>query len=249
MITPASVFYPTKSAGGFNAGGSIYLEKTSQIYTSTVSTGTLSMWVQPTTVDGDILSGGNSGGSGVDTFIVSRQSSKFFIEFVGPGGEIFVFQTSNTYTNNNWYQILASWNTNFTTGNKLSHLYINDISDKTVSTDTGGAFSTVYNNADLWDIGLDQFIGTGGPYVGNLSEVYFCPGTYLDLSILANRRKFISATKRPIFLGTNGSVPTTAQPALYLKGQGTGFNINSGAGGNFTTTGTLTIPTTTPSAP
>lgn len=47
----------------------------------------------------------------------------------------------------------------------------------------------------------------------------------------------------PIYLGGSGEIPTGSSPVFYLRGSGSGFNVNAGTGGNFTTTGTLTAPT------
>lgn len=83
----------------------------------------------------------------------------------------------------------------------------------------------------------------------SIAEYWLLTNISMDVAVLSNIRKFMTATRRPAFLGMDGSLPTGAQPEIYLKGSGNGFNVNSGTLGNFTTTGTLTTPTTTPSSP
>lgn len=72
-----------------------------------------------------------------------------------------------------------------------------------------------------------------------------------NITVKANRRKFISANGKPVFLGTDGSKPTGTPPIVFLSQQRNDtpntFNINRGTGGDFTITGTLTESTTSPS--
>lgn len=146
-----------------------------------------------------------------------------------------------------WKHFLISINMNFSSGNRLYNMYIDGVNDSpSLGSDSGPAFNAIDNPTGM-EVGGDAYFGTN--YIdGCLAEFYVAPG-YTDFSVLANRRKFLSATKRPVFLGSDGSLPSGSQPLIYLKGSGTGFNVNSGSLGNFTTTGTLTVPTSTPSAP
>jgi len=67
------------------------------------------------------------------------------------------------------------------------------------------------------------------------------------LSIEANRRKFIDAIGKPVFLGSDGSLPTGVAPAMFFSGDSTAFATNRGTGGPFTLTGSLTNASTSPS--
>ena len=98
-----------------------------------------------------------------------------------------------------------------------------------------------------WTIGAQD--SAAGKASMEISEFYLTTNVYPDLALKSVQRKFISAHRRPVFLGSTGAKPTGTQAEIYLKGSGTGFNINSGSGGDFTTTGALTAPTTTPSIP
>lgn len=51
---------------------------------------------------------------------------------------------------------------------------------------------------------------------GSMSEYFFAPNEFIDLSIEANRLKFRTAGGLPEDLGADGSTPLGAQPAVYL---------------------------------
>jgi len=155
-------------------------------------------------------------------------------------------RTSLTYANSGtWYHLLASWNTNFAAGAKLRHIYINDVSDVGTVVDSDAAFNVDYTQTN-WSVGAST--AGASKFDGCMSEVFFAPGQYLNFSIQANRRLFISATGKPVSLGATGSLPTGTAPLVYLKGDSTAFNVNSGTGGNFTLTGSLTAASTSPSS-
>lgn len=154
--------------------------------------------------------------------------------------------TVNTYTNGPaWLHILSSWD--LATGG-ASGLYINDVSDISVPTFINTTIDYAMASPE-WAIGA-QTTGTS-KLNGCLAEVYFNPTTYLDLSVQANRRLFITNDGKPVPLGSDGSVPTGAAPAIYHhldKGETpANFALNRGAGGNFTITGALTTGSTSPS--
>ena len=112
------------------------------------------------------------------------------------------FKTVNTYiTGSSWLHFLASWDTNFTAGNKLHHLYINDVSDKQIAVDSAAAGTIDYTLGN-WAVG--NSVGGGNIFNGCLAEIYFAPNQYLDFSVEANRRKFISSALKPVDLGADG---------------------------------------------
>lgn len=208
------------------------------------TTGILSCWIR--------LDGGDAADqflladSNVDGYVNRNSANKFRIGLTGVGGSpTFIFDTTSTYTASaTWLHILASWNTNFIAGNKLSHLYVNDVSNKTVASDSGGAFTVDYTKAD-WGIGGQ--VGGSGKFNGCMTEFYFAPGQFLDFSNSTNRRKFISAIGKPVDLGVDGSTPTGSAPIIYLNNPAATFGTNKGTGGNFTITGTLDPASTSPS--
>lgn len=150
--------------------------------------------------------------------------------------------TTTTYTAGSaWRHLLVSWNLATST----FHLYVDDVD----VLDTG-TLSLVDDNIDhtlgeAWSIGATN---TGGVKLnGEMAEFYFNIAEYLDLSVEANRRRFISGTKKPADLGPQGRTPTGNQPIIYLKGPASSFATNLGYGGNLTVSGALTDATTSPS--
>jgi len=154
-------------------------------------------------------------------------------------------RSTNSYSSpSGWHHILASWNTNALPASRLYSLYIDDADEANVNQNSGPAFLNNYPANGNFYVGSN----TGGNELmdGCISELYFAPGQYLDFSVEANRRKFITAEGTPQSLGTNGQDPTGTIPAIYLKGSSTNYGVNSGSGGNFTATGTFSDCATAP---
>ena len=160
---------------------------------------------------------------------------------------LLAFNSSAITAGATWVHVLASWDTGFSSGNKLHHLYITNTSDKVVSVDSANG-ANVNLGATNWGVGAR----TGGTLKlnGCLAEIYFAPGQYLDFSTSANRAKFISGGK-PVNLGGDGSLPTGTAPIAYfriLNGQGVNvIQTNRGTGGGMEITGTLEIASSSPS--
>jgi len=114
-------------------------------------------------------------------------------------------------------------------------LYRDDLSDL--------ATVTTYTNANIdltladWAVGADP--GGGNKLDADLADLWFNPGTYLDLSVTGNRRLFIDAAGRPVDLGANGATPTGSAPEVFLAGALPGWIENKGTGGGFTEQGAL----------
>lgn len=155
------------------------------------------------------------------------------------------FDTISTFSpGTTWYNILASWNLAVAGSGRL---YINDVSNRvdTVYTDA----TIAYSNTTNWRFGAS--ISAGNILNACLAEFYFATGQYLDFSITTNRRKFISASGKPVHLGSDGSLPTGTAPLVYqhlaAAEAPANFALNRATGGNFTITGTLTTGSTSPS--
>lgn len=194
------------------------------------------------------------GGDGATIFLLN---SNGFSQFYRANTNVFIFQlvnaalsfvldlrTSATYlAGATWLHILASWDL-ATPG--ASHLYVNDVSDKNVVTFTNDTID--YTDTNWW---ISLFNGSGNRFNGALAEFYFAPGQYLDFSLASNRRKFISASGKPVHLGATGSLPTGTAPIIYQHlddGEAVAnFATNRGTGGNFTITGTLDAASSSPS--
>ena len=161
-----------------------------------------------------------------------------------------------------WHHVLYSSITNVGGVLGAYKLYIDDV-DATPTLFVGDGFVTqsnevVYKGDDPTTIAtvnaLNFFIGGdsfGDNFEGDFADMWFAPGVDLfsgGLDIpLATRRKFISASGKPVDLGSDGSAPTGSPPAIFLSGDASEFATNKGIGGAFTVTGTLTDASTSPS--
>lgn len=173
--------------------------------------------------------------------------------------DLWTFQAEDTGFNNvfistdagprstaTWYHVLSSWNG--ATG--AAYTYINDVAV------SGGTVSSFNANANLaainsWAVGVDPSNVANTKWDGGIAELYWAPGQPLDLSLSSNRRLFISATGKPVNLGTTGSVPTGSAPQVYLHlddgESAANFATNRTGNGNFTVTGALTTYASSPS--
>jgi hypothetical protein len=114
-------------------------------------------------------------------------------------------------------------------------IYINGLLDST--TWTTYTNSAIELSAPNQRIGIDA--GTTGKLDGKLSEFYFTT-TYIDFSQEANRLLFRDAFGNPTDLPSlieSGAVPN---PAVYMRFDPANQGLNSGTGGNFTKSGTIT---------
>jgi hypothetical protein len=141
-----------------------------------------------------------------------------------------------------WVNLLASFDLAATVG----HLYINDANDL-----EGGATLT-NDNIDFTE-GNFSVGGTeaGGSKCSMDCADFWFNNTYLDLSVEANRRKFIDSSGDPVDLATDGSGPTGSSPLIWLSKRSgeaaADFASNNGGGGGFTVNGTLTDGSSSPS--
>lgn len=210
--------------------------------------GTFSCWVR--------LDGGNAAHMKIlqfdkettlfNTLDISRNASNKFEVYARDDAETNVLRcvSTSTYTSGaTWLHLLISW--------RLAssfHMYVNDVED--------GSAPSVYTDATIdytvpkYLVGVSNYDAPTNKLNGCLAELFFHTA-YLDISSESNRRKFISATGKPVNLGADGSTPFGVQPALYLSaadgGAATDFATNLGSGGSFTITGSLDIGSTSPS--
>jgi len=176
---------------------------------------------------------------------VSRASSnKFTFSFYSTGAsQIVYFSSSSTYVlAGGWLHVLASFKTTVSTA---AHLYINDSDEYAATTLTAGTLDLTHSD---WTIGKH---GAAAPIIhADIADFYFAE-EYLDISSVANRRKFIDAAGKPVNLGADGSTPTGTQPITYhhmdVGGTPANFGINLGSGGGMTVNGAFTAGTDNPS--
>lgn len=205
--------------------------------------GTLSAWIRLDEGNGTAMRIVDNTGSG---FIFVRRSDDIFgVQAENAAGTtILLLLSATTYTAAaTWLHVLASWDLASATG----HLYINDVSDLAASpTLTDDTID--YTKAE-WSVGAD--VAGGNQLGGCIAELYLAQGQYLDLSIVSNRRKFISASGKPVFLGTDGSQPTGTAAIVYQHlddGEAVAnFATNAGTGGDFTIVDSLATCSSSPS--
>lgn len=148
----------------------------------------------------------------------------------------FIFQSSLALSATAaWHHFLVAWDT----AQNAIYLYIDDVDWHTSAT----IFVTTdeiiqYETADTKVIfgGSDL---VGAPWKECLSQIWFDSNQFLDITIEANRRKFISDAGAPIALGASGENPTGTSPLVYLDNPVASFLTNRGTGGDFTEFGTL----------
>lgn len=149
-----------------------------------------------------------------------------------------VFSTTDIVTADGWVHLLASWDVSIS----AIHFYLSDVEDANITKNLDNTLD--YTQTD-YAIGAS----TAGAvkFDGCLSDIYINTAEYIDLSVLANRRKFIDANGKPVDLGSDGSTPTGTAPIVFLNGDLTDFQTNAGTGGNLTVTGALAACSNSPS--
>lgn len=135
-----------------------------------------------------------------------------------------------------WHHLVVSWDID----SEVLYCYVDDLDVWTaavsLSFTTG---ETVYYNSA--DDNIDFFGSSeiGAPLLNCAAQVWFAPGQFLDLTVEANRRKFINEHRMPVALGPDGSNPTGIAPIIYFDNPFQTININRGTGPDFSIFGTL----------
>lgn len=212
VINPYSFAAPEAPPGGANGtqfnGTTQYLIHSDPTGWADSKLATGSLWVK------------RDGASGRDTIFSINGGTVFRLDFLATTNKFFMGTTGSPLSatsgtaisdTTTWHHILFSFDLS-DTGKR--HLYIDDVLDSTTW--------TTYTDATLdFEVlaSANYMVGarSGGDYFqGDLSEFWFNPGTYIDFSVEANRRKFRTAGGLPAGLGSDGSLPTGASPEVYL---------------------------------
>ena len=243
--------YEVNAGADFISGGIDYMRATSGMGISDGYVGTFSCWIKRSstaTSQAPVWLTVDSGGW--DEFQIRESEFVDVLQLYIQGNgatDYIIFQTDEGVLgrDDTWHHLLLSWNTNFAADSKICHMYVDDAEVYSAASDDFGAMTLPYGEND-WGVS-NTIVRTSSAYIdGGVSHMWF-DDSFIDLSVKANRRKFITSTHRPVNLGSIGELPTGSQPVIYLRGTGTGFTVNSGSGGNFTATGTLTTPSNSPS--
>ena len=212
---------------------------------------TFSGWLKidgesPSGPDAQILQSDIPGDSGKDLRLSYRGSSSEQMSWTAVDtnvpGQYSFFSNSNSITSDSdWHHILMSFDYNQSPGSRNGHMYIDDIDEAFASTNSGSAF-TYWSISRLF-LGHAPFASYG--FNGSSAEIYITD-EYLDLSVEANRRKFVLPSLRPADLGADGSTPTGTAALIYLNGNAANAGVNSGSGANFTINGSPTDSASNP---
>lgn len=135
-----------------------------------------------------------------------------------------VYDSTNSFgvtVADSWVHALYAYNRS--TGARMR--YIND-TDKSSDTSGPTGFDLKLTAAAL------QLPPTGDTTTG-FSQVYISTD-FLDITVEANRRKFIDALGKPVDLGADGSLPTGTQPEIFAPDGNIGTNLGSGGDGTVT---------------
>ena len=120
---------------------------------------------------------------------------------------------------------------------QIVQVYINDEPVTLTSptwTGTAPYDFNVNDTINIWAWDVSNVIGTGiHPAFGD-AWISNTPD-FVDLSVTANRRKFIDRALQPVDLGADGRLPFDYQPAMYMSvrpgGVATDIQLNRGSGG------------------
>lgn len=127
------------------------------------------------------------------------------------------------------------------------HMYVDDASS--LFAGTPSVYTNDVGDFTLADWAIGAQAGGGSKFNGQIYDLWYAPGVYIDFSVTANRRKFRDAAGRPVDLGANGQIPTGTAPLVYMGRDFATWATNKGTGGGFTTNGALTAAdVATPSA-
>lgn len=198
--------------------------------------GTFSGWFRIDGGDGNRLT--MIGGGGFCE-IRRENSNRFrFLTYTAAAALVLDIQTNvNVVAGADWRHVMASWNM---ANAAQRHLYLDGADALQV---------TAYNNLDMdytraaWAYAIA--VGGGSPWEGAVSETYFQPGEYIDLSVAANRWLFRHPNGQPPNIGADGSSPTGTQPLMYMVEVGSAMT-NLGSGGAFVVAGAPTLSANSP---
>jgi hypothetical protein len=152
-----------------------------------------------------------------------------------------------------WHHALGALDVGFAAGARPHWLFVDDIDVTDDIIDVGIAFTLVANGLPFNLIG--EIAGSPIPFLqtveADIADFWWALNQFLDLSVVANRRKFISAAGKPVDLGATGSTPTGTAPTFFLRrapGDAAALfaNDRSGNGNNFTVNGLMTVSPTSP---
>ena len=151
-------------------------------------------------------------------------------------------RSTQTFTSGpTWRHLLISWDTGLTSGTPRLTMHIDDVLEPlSPFLVSPGVIDYTRGNYSIGGRSATPQL----TFPGCFSEYYFNSVATLDMSVVANRRKFIDASGLPVELGSNGQLPTGIVPIMYFPdGDAT---TNAGSGGTFVNFGGIGPCTTVP---
>lgn len=205
--------------------------------------GTISFWLDPDSDDvhGEIVSNRiPDANSRFNAHRGTNNKIQFFGRRASDNSNVLSIETVATIlAANGWVHVIASWDL----GASAEHIYLNDVSSISVATSVDDTINYDAANNE-WTIG--SVTDTTLKLSADIADLWF-DNTFLDISVEANRRKFISPNLKPVNLGEEGQLPTGASPLIFLSGPTVAWHTNKGTGGGFTENGTLADGSSSPS--
>ena len=150
-----------------------------------------------------------------------------------------MLSTNTRVTADGWICVMMSWDLSAAL---KAHLFFNDADETNTSVKVEGTVD--YTRVDY---AVGARVGGVLKLTGCLAEFYFNPEEYIDFTVEANRRKFVSVNGRPVDTGADGLDPTGNAPLVFLSGATATWHTNDGDGGGMTENGAITDCATSPS--
>lgn len=231
----AANFFSGYAAGAVNFDGSTYLRRNNNIGASNSKLMVFSVFFKPTfgSKTQNLLWAETSGTASVLQIGFGVTGTAFVSAASSAGSVVYSASTGALVNDGQWNHMLVSIDA------ATSGQYAIVVNDSPAIL-TPSTTNTTINFSGIGDIYLGSNTVGNDNFTGDMAEAFMITGYGPDISATANRRKFISASGKPVSLGSDGSKPFAAQPELYFRGNATDFVTNAGDGGAFTETGTIT---------
>ncbi len=228
----------------FNGGGTLFSD---QLVGTPSPLFSMSMWINPRV---SLLPGSRNKWNCFQSNAVNgvRPGGSTIFAEPGGGGPIFIYFCDATRANgvmwfgddvtemDEWFNILVS--VDFSGGEAVMQCYFNDV---LYEADIGFEDGTLPFNVDIFEetfyVQDWKLPGDTQPSAQDMCDVWMAAGQFIDFSVEANRRKFITADGKRVDLGSTGLIPTGVAPTFFFTGGPDTFVNNVGTGGVFETAG------------
>lgn len=182
---------------------------------------------------------GSGGSQNVLNWSVSNLAASIALTNSANATILSFFSATGSVSQNAWHHILMSWDLSV----PVFQMYIDDVADPSSPTTITNATINYSSSGGQWFFNIP----IGGTNDMAVADTWFDPTSRMDLSVTANRRKFIDGSGKAVFLGSSGQLPTGSSPISFNTGPFGGWNTNLGTGGNYTQgSGTLAASATNP---